>query len=51
MLTREQVEHAGQDLASRGLPAGERSIALELGVSRDAVRYALGKDQRRRPQS
>jgi hypothetical protein len=51
MLTREQVERTGQDLASRCQPAGERSIAHELGVSRDAVRYALGKDPRRRPQS
>ena len=51
MLTREKVERMGQDLASRGLPAGERSIARELGVSRDAVRYALGKDQGRRSRS
>jgi hypothetical protein len=51
MLTREQVERTGQDLASRGLPDGERSIARQLGVSRDAVRYALGKGQGRRSQS
>jgi hypothetical protein len=51
MLTRERVERMGQDLASRGLPDGERSIARELGASRDAVRYALGKDRGRRSRS
>jgi hypothetical protein len=47
MTTREQIERTRQELASRDRPAGERSIADELGVSRDAVRYALGKDRRR----
>ncbi len=28
-------------------PIGERQIADKLGVSRGAVRYALGKDRRR----
>jgi len=48
MTTREEVERTRRDLASRERPAGERSIAAELGVSRDAVRYALGKDRHRR---
>ncbi|MBF6604203.1 MAG: hypothetical protein IVW53_01285 [Chloroflexi bacterium] len=48
MVTAGDVARTRQELASWGRPAGERSIADELGVSRDAVRYALGKDRRRR---
>lgn len=46
MTTAEEVELARQELEDRGMPSGERSIAKLLGVSRDAVRYALGKDRR-----
>jgi hypothetical protein len=34
------------ELLAAEQPHGERSIAKALGVSRDAVRYALGKDRR-----
>lgn len=41
-----EVARTRQRLKDAGKPYGERTIALELGVSRDAVRYALGKDRR-----
>ncbi len=40
-----KVEAARERLAAQGRRCGERSIATELGVSRGAVRYALGKDR------
>lgn len=43
MVTRALVEATRSQLADDGRPSGEREIALELGVSRDAVRFALGK--------
>lgn len=47
MTTAEEVERVRAELeASPGESPGERSIAKRLGVSRDAVRYALGKDRR-----
>lgn len=45
MTTREEVEAARRGLEKDGKPSGERSIAAALGISRDAVRYALGKDR------
>lgn len=48
MTTIPEVERARRDLQAEGVWAGERSIARKLGVSRDAVRYALGKDRRQR---
>jgi hypothetical protein len=42
-----EIEATRQRLEAEGKPHGERSIARELSVSRDAVRYALGKDRRR----
>ena len=45
MTTAEQVEATRRQLVDDDLPAGERSIARRLGTSRDAVRYALGKDR------
>lgn len=42
----EEVEKTRAQLKKDGRPSGERSIASALGVSRDAVRYALGKDRR-----
>jgi hypothetical protein len=47
MVSREEVERTRRELLDDRWPAGERSIAKVLGVSRDAVRYALGKDRRR----
>jgi hypothetical protein len=47
MVARGTVETTRRDLETEGEPSGERSIATRLGVSRDAVRYALGKDRRR----
>jgi len=47
LVSRSEVEAARAELVERGLPAGERKLAERLGVSRDAVRYALGKDRRR----
>jgi hypothetical protein len=49
MTTRAKVEAKRAELEADGEPAGERSIAKALGVSRDAVRFALGKDRRRPP--
>jgi hypothetical protein len=46
--TREEVDRTRRLLADRGKPTGERAIGAYLGVSRDAVRYALGKDRRPR---
>ncbi len=46
----DEVERVRRELEAAGESAGERSIAKKLGVSRDAVRYTLGKD-RRRPRS
>jgi hypothetical protein len=48
ITTPQAVEQTRRELESRGQSTGERSIALEFGVSRDAVRYALGKDRGRR---
>ena len=48
LITRADVEGARRDLQRGGAASGERSIAKILGVSRDTVRYALGKDRRRR---
>lgn len=45
LVERADVLAARAELEAAGLPAGERSIAARLGVSRDAVRYALGKDR------
>jgi hypothetical protein len=45
ITTREEVEAERRRLVEEGKPAGERSIAKALGVGRDAVRYALGKDR------
>lgn len=42
----EDVEQAQRDLVAAGEPSGERAIAARLGVSRGAVRHALGKDRR-----
>jgi hypothetical protein len=47
MATGDQVEAMRELLAASRRPSGERSIARELGISRDAVRYALGKDRKR----
>ena len=47
-FTEAEVESARATLHKLGLPSGERAIAKHLGGSRDAVRYALGKDRRRR---
>jgi hypothetical protein len=47
MVTRLQVDEARRALKESGKDSGERKIADHLGVSRDAVRYALGKDGRR----
>jgi hypothetical protein len=44
-LSREVVVASRQKLEVAGKPSGERSIAADLGSSRDAVRYALGKDR------
>lgn len=44
MVAAEEVEAMRQKLEADDMPSGERSIAKALGVSRDAVRYALGKD-------
>lgn len=46
MTTADEVERIRRRLVEDERPAGERSIAKEIGVSRDAVRYALGKDRR-----
>lgn len=46
MTTDREIATARQKLMDAGRDYGERSIARELGVSRDAVRYALGKDRR-----
>jgi hypothetical protein len=46
IIDRADVERARSELA--GEWHGERSVAGRLGVSRDAVRYALGKDRRRK---
>ena len=46
MTTLAEVEATREMLAAAGQPSGERSIAKWLGVSRDAVRYAQGKDRR-----
>lgn len=46
MTTALEVARKRQELEDDGKPSGERSIATALGVSRDAVRYALGKDRR-----
>ena len=46
MTTRAEVEAKRSELDAANRWSGERSIGLELGVSRDAVRYALGKDRR-----
>ena len=47
--TREEVDAKRAELTSDlGRPPGERMIADALGVTRDAVRYALGKDRRRK---
>jgi hypothetical protein len=48
ITTPQAVEQTRRELESQGQSTGERSIAHELGVSRDAVRYALGKDRGRR---
>lgn len=45
--TAEAVEAERRRLEQDGAPAGERSIAEKLGVSKGAVRYALGKDRRK----
>jgi hypothetical protein len=45
MTTEEEVERMRAELVAAGKPSGERSIAAALGVSRDAVRYAEGKDR------
>jgi hypothetical protein len=47
MVEREAVERTRRELVTNGEPSGERMIAKRLGVSRDAVRYALGKDRKR----
>jgi hypothetical protein len=47
MTTREAVDAMRRQLVDDSEPSGERPIAKRLGVSRDAVRYALGKDRRR----
>jgi hypothetical protein len=44
--TKPAVEAARARLIQAGEPSGERAIAAHLGVSRGAVRYALGKDRR-----
>jgi hypothetical protein len=44
--TRAAVEAMRQRLEADDKPSGERAIADALGVSRGAVRYALGKDRR-----
>ncbi len=46
MTSLAEVEATREMLAAAGQPSGERSIAKWLGVSRDAVRYAQGKDRR-----
>ena len=46
MTTLAEVEATREILSGAGQPSGERSIAKWLGVSRDAVRYAQGKDRR-----
>lgn len=48
MTTPEEIVQAKRRLEAAEKPSGERPIAKELGVSRDAVRYALGKDRRHR---
>src|SRR5215208_7125808 len=40
------VDAARRRLEQDGQPSGERPIAADLGVSRGAVRHALGKDRR-----
>lgn len=47
ITTKAEVDRARKELNDEGRPSGERSIAGRLGVSRDAVRYASGKDRRR----
>jgi hypothetical protein len=47
MVTAREIADARQKLMDAGQDYGERSIAAKLGVSRDAVRYALGKDRRK----
>lgn len=47
IVSKAEVEAKRVELVANDEPAGERSIARALGVSRDAVRYALGKDRRR----
>lgn len=46
MVTASEVDRARETLIAQGRHSGERSIARLLGVSRDAVRYAEGKDRR-----
>ena len=47
MVTALEIARKRQELVEQDLPHGERPIAKALGVSRDAVRYALGKDKRK----
>ena len=44
-LTRAAIEETRDALRAEGKPSGERSIALRLGVTRDVVRWTLGKDR------
>ena len=46
MTRLEEVEAAREALKAADQHSGERAIAKKLGISRDAVRYALGKDRR-----
>lgn len=43
MVSREEVAATRARLEAEDRPSGERSIATALGVSREAVRHALGK--------